>query len=172
LARKADRCRQLRRLPAVMRPALRGEAVNAAADDVDPVKALLVRRPDGALADDVAAVENKARGHCEISSSTGAFLMMAVSRRCQAMSRHMPRYWGPQKLEVQIAVQRPLAALLSTPAAQTSFIQSQSAIGQSRYMTDAQASVVTSGLPVARDQAAALPIHSLSKASNLSLLAR
>ena len=47
---------------------------------------------------------------------------------------------------MQIAVQRPVAAACSTAAAQTSIIQSQSAIGQSRYMTDAHPSVVTKGL--------------------------
>ena len=129
-------------------------------------------QPNQPITFNILRRENWRCGHDESSGSTFADLIKSVSRRCQRTSRHMPRYCGPQKFEVQIAVQRPVADACSTPAAQTSIIQSQSAIGQSLYMMEAQASVVTSGFFVRRDQSAALPIHSVRLASNFDLLAR
>src|SRR5690606_35653923 len=117
--RKADRGRELRGLPAVVRAGCGVEPVDAAADDIHPVEPLLVKRPEGALTDDVPAIEEQPCRHWAMSWSTGPCLTMSVSRRCQATSRHMPRYCGPQKLDEQIAVQRPVAELCSTPAAQT-----------------------------------------------------
>src|SRR5690349_21049109 len=54
-----------------------------------------------------------------------------VRSLCQSASRHIPTNWGPQKLLVAMAAQRPVAAAVRTPTSQSSLIQPHSSRGQS-----------------------------------------
>ena len=105
------------------------------------------------------------RGSCQFlkSESMEEDLMSLVSRSCHAISLHMPRNCGPQKLEVARPTQRPCLAACSTPIAVMSLIHPRVQTLPNPYsQPSAQHSVVTSGLPVARDQAATLSISSRS----------
>jgi len=74
-----------------------------------------IRDPDAIFPGNVLTNHDREEVEPFRSASIGDDLMRSVRSRCQAMSRHMPTNWGPQKLEVAIATQRPCAAACAAP---------------------------------------------------------